>query len=166
MSYPASAVPGRRVFMKSCAVAVFGDVTGLSARACASADDLFANGSAMEIARAIAIGSSARPEDVLVAARGFGLAYSLAVPMVELRDRGRVALSMQAYRAWTSLDRMVNLANRGDLSSEAHDTLREYLNGLPGFVWGQDVSEPARGLHLYFLTYLDAGLDRLARDSR
>jgi intracellular multiplication protein IcmO len=78
-------------------------------------------------------------ENAVFAERAIALVSAIMYPLVELRDAGKVMLGASTIREYLNFSKVIELANRRDVSEKSRSIVAQYLGSLPNY----DPSLPA-----------------------
>lgn len=100
-----------------------------------NSDTLFEIGSAL-------LGSEASGENKMWVERAEALLRSLLKGMVDLRDKGRIKISVKSLQEYMSLEKLTELENDPDIDKSARDQISAVLNEIPGYRDAMAIEDP------------------------
>lgn len=72
------------------------------------------------------------------------LIKSVMFGLVELRDMGKLNLSVRTIREWLNLEKCIELSQNQEISPFAREAIGDFLKKVPGFVPGKPASQQAQ----------------------
>ena len=104
----------------------------------------FAQGAAdflSDIVNSLAIPASEGDQNAVFSDGAITLMKSLMIGLAEMRDQGRLNLSVRTIREYLNLDKCMEIATDENLSEFAREAMMDYLKKIPGFRPGKDASQ-------------------------
>lgn len=88
------------------------------------------------------LGSEASGENKMWVERAEALLRSLLKGLVDLRDKGRIKISVKALQEYMSLEKLTDLENDPDIEKTARDQISAVLNEIPGYRDAMAIEDP------------------------
>ena len=88
------------------------------------------------------LGSEASGENKMWVERAEALLRSLLKGLVDLRDKGRIKISVKALQEYMSLEKLTELENDPDIEKTARDQISAVLNEIPGYRDAMAIEDP------------------------
>ena len=84
---------------------------------------------------------SSEGENAIFSERALSLMKTLMIGLVEMRDQGRVNLSVRTIREWMTIEKCMEIMEDESLSQLARDSMTAYLKSVAGFNPDKSASE-------------------------
>ncbi|RCV93712.1 hypothetical protein DU506_00735 [Vreelandella rituensis] len=88
------------------------------------------------------LGSEASGENKMWVERAEALLRSLLKGLVELRDKGRIQISVKSLQEYMSLEKLSELEKDPDIDKTARDQIAAVLNEIPGYRDAMSIDDP------------------------
>lgn len=93
---------------------------------------------------------SSEGENAVFSERALSLMKTIMIGLVEMRDQGRLNLSVKTIREWMTMEGCITIMDDPMLSTLARDAMRAYLESVPGFIVGKEASQQGEDAHKQF----------------